>query len=227
MPTNRLDSMSVRSYLGPVLKTFTGKDLADLGYVSRCVIKQVRLKYNKSFGTDYNTIRDEVFISPFRMRIIKGLVKKSNNSILILIDKIEKEGEVLETYLRKEFPDRQVVFLSGRDKSEVRDEWRKDMNEQDNIVCIATFPIFQQGVNIPSLREIILASSTKSFVRVIQSLGRTLRKHVSKELGGAVLWDIVDDVKHLKDHGATRFKHYIKEKHEVEEHTIKEPKDFF
>ncbi|MCK5017731.1 MAG: hypothetical protein KAS32_11770, partial [Candidatus Peribacteraceae bacterium] len=77
-------------------------------------------------------------------------------------------------------------------------------------------------VNIPSLREIVLASSTKSFIRVIQSLGRTLRKHVSKELGGAILWDLVDNVKHLKDHGSARHRHYIKEKHDVEETTLKE-----
>ena len=112
--------------------------------------------------------------------------------------------------------------MSGKDKSSIRDAWRKDMNYQDNIVCIATYPIFQQGVNIPTLREIVLASSSKSFIRVIQSLGRTLRKHVSKELGGAIMWDICDDVKHLKDHANVRYKHYIKEKHIVEEIKIEE-----
>lgn len=222
LPTNRLDEFTVKSFLGHVAKTFTGKDLADLGYVSKCTIKQLTLKYNRSFGKDYNDIRDNVFLNPFRLSIIEGLARKTNNSMLILVDRIEKEGVVLEEYLKEKLPDKTVVFLSGKDKSDIRDQWRKDMNTQDNIICIATFPIFQQGVNIPSLREIVLASSTKSFVRVIQSLGRTLRKHVSKELGGATLWDIVDDVKHLKDHGKKRFKHYIKEKHEVEEITLSE-----
>jgi superfamily II DNA or RNA helicase len=228
LPTNRLDAMNVKSFIGPNLKTFTGKDLADLGYVSKCVIKQLRINYKSKFDSDYHGIRDGVFTNPFRLSVIKGLVKKSNNSVLILIEKVEKEGEVLERYLREQLPDREVIFLSGRDKSDVRDLWRKDMNNRKDIVCIATYPIFQQGVNIPSLREIILASSTKSFIRVIQSLGRTLRKHVSKELGGAVLWDICDNVKHLKDHANKRFKHYIKEKHDVEELEIEEQvKDFF
>lgn len=227
MPTNRLDALSVKSYLGPVLKTFTGKDLADLGYVSKCTIKQLTLKFNTKYGSDYNEVRDAVFLNPFRLKVIRGLAKKTDNSMLILVDRIEKEGEILEKYLKEQLPDKTVIFLSGKDKSEVRDAWRKDMNDQKDIICIATYPIFQQGVNIPSLREIVLASSTKSFVRVIQSLGRTLRKHVSKELGGAILWDLVDDVKHLKDHGKTRFKHYIKEKHVVEEATLKEPKESF
>lgn len=225
MPTNRLDSLSVKSFLGSILKTFTGKDLADLGFVSKCTIKQLHLKYQKSYGNDYQTIRDEIFTNPFRMAIIKGLAKKTDNSMLILVERIEKEGEILEAYLNEHLPEKTVVFLSGRDKSEVRDEWRKDMDGKNDIICIATYPIFQQGVNIPSLREIVLATSTKSFVRVIQSLGRTLRKHVSKDLGGAILWDLTDEVKHLKDHGKTRFKHYIKEKHIVEETTLKEPKE--
>jgi len=222
MPTNRLDELSVKSFLGHVAKTFTGKDLADLGYVSKCTIKQIHLKYNINYGRDYNTIRDNVFLNPFRMSVIKGLVKKTDNSMLILVDRIEKEGVLLESYLKEQLPNKTVVFLSGKDKSNVRDDWRKDMNDRKDIICIATYPIFQQGVNIPSLREIVLASSTKSFIRVIQSLGRTLRKHVSKDLGGAVLWDIVDDVKHLQDHGNKRYKHYIKEKHNVEEVTLRE-----
>jgi superfamily II DNA or RNA helicase len=222
LPTNRLDALTVQSFIGPVLKTFTGRDLADLGYVSKCVIKQVHIKYSRSFGSDYNTIRDEVFISPFRLGVIRGLAKNTKNTMLILVERIEKEGMILESYLREQLPEKNIVFLSGKDKSSVRDVWRKDMNYQENIVCIATYPIFQQGVNIPALREIVLASSTKSFIRVIQSLGRTLRKHVSKELGGAVMWDICDDVKHLKDHAVSRYKHYVKEKHEVEEITIEE-----
>ena len=222
LPTNRLDALTVQSFIGPVLKTFTGKDLADLGYVSKCVIKQVHIKYNKSFGKDYNTIRDEVFIHPFRLGVIRGLAKDTTNTMLILVERIEKEGVILEKYLREQLPEKNIIFLSGKDKSSIRDAWRKDMNYQDNIVCIATYPIFQQGVNIPTLREIVLASSSKSFIRVIQSLGRTLRKHVSKELGGAIMWDICDDVKHLKDHANVRYKHYIKEKHIVEEIKIEE-----
>lgn len=222
LPTNRLDAMNVKSFIGPQVRTYTGKDLADLGFVSKCVIRQVKVKYKTNYGRDYNYIRDNVFLDTFRMNLIKGIVKKSSNSVLILIERVEKEGDILHNYLLEEFPDREVVFLSGKDKSSIRDMWRKNINEKKNVVCIATYGIFAMGVNVPSLREIILASSTKSFVRVIQSLGRVLRKHVSKEMGGAVLWDICDEVNHLKDHGNSRYKHYIKEKHDVEELSISE-----
>lgn len=225
MPTHPLENMNVLSLLGPVLIKYTGKDLANMGYISHCTVKRIKVQYKDDLNekkNDYTFVRDEVFLNPYRLGLIKRLVKKTKNSVLILIEKIEKEGEVLEEMLKETFPDRNVVFLSGRDKSDIRDDARKEMNLTDNMVVIATYPIFQQGVNIPSLRTTILASSTKSFIRVIQSLGRSLRKHVSKELGGAELWDICDQTKYLKEHADKRERHYVKEGHEIVEYVITE-----
>jgi len=222
IPTNRLDKLNVLSYLGPVLKKFTGKDLADLGYVSKCVIKQIYFNYKQKYTGSYNEIKENVFFNEFRIGFIKYVIKNKNNSILILVDKIEKEGIPLLEILQKEFPNKEVIFLSGKDKSNIRDEYRKEMNTRKDIICIATFPIFQQGVNIPSLRTIILGSSTKSYIRVIQSLGRILRKHVTKDLGGAELFDICDNVKYMKDHSSKRNRHFTKEKHVIEEIVLNE-----
>ena len=225
MPTHPLENMNVRSLLGPVLIKYTGKDLANMGFISHCTVKTIKVKYNDDLNekkNDYTFVRDEVFPNAYRLGLIKHLVKKSKNSVLILIEKIEKEGEVLEEVLKEAFPNKKIIFLSGRDKAHVRDEARKEMDITDDMVIIATYPIFQQGVNIKSLRTIILASSTKSFIRVIQSLGRSLRKHVSKLIGGAELYDICDQTKYLKDHADKRERHYVKEGHDIEEYVITE-----
>lgn len=222
LPTSRLDKMNVLSYIGPVLRQYNSSKLAELGYISKCTIKQLYIEYEEVYQGTYTQIRDQIFQNPYRLGLIKHLVGKTKNSILILIEKVEKEGCVLEEMLKESFPDKDVIFLSGKDSSEDRDAWRKEMNDRDDIVCIATYPIFQQGVNIKSLRTIVLASSTKSFIRVIQSLGRALRKHVSKELGGAELYDICDKVKYLEDHADKRDRHYTKEGHTIETYELKE-----
>ena len=223
MPQSRLDKLNVMSYLGPVLKAYTGRDLANLGYISRCTVKQIYINYKENYTGDYTNIKDQIFLNPYRISIMDAIIENSNNSILILVDKVEKEGEPLYELINNKFgKDKDVIFLSGRDKSDIREEWRKKMNNNNNIICIATYQIFQQGINIPSLRTIILASSTKSYVRVIQSLGRTLRKHVSKDLGGAELYDICDNVKYLKDHSTKRNRHYTKEKHDIIETSLNE-----
>ena len=218
MPQSRLDKLNVMSYLGPVLKIYTGRHLADLGYISKCTVTQIHIKYKEKYNGDYTSIKDQIFFNNYRLSLIAKIIEKSDNSVLILVDKVEKEGEPLYDIINNKFKEtKDVIFLSGRDKSDIREEWRKKINTNSNIVCIATYQIFQQGINIPSLRTIILASSTKSYVRVIQSLGRTLRKHVSKALGGALLYDICDDVKYLKDHAGKRNRHYTKEQHDIVE----------
>jgi superfamily II DNA or RNA helicase len=222
MPTNKLDELNVMSYLGPVLKTFRGRDIADMGYISKCVVKMVYVEYNEEPTGDYLAVRDDVFIKEYRIGLINHIVQNTKNSILILIEKVEKEGEVLEEFLTESFPDKTVVFLSGRDSAKKRDMYRNEMNDRDDMIVIATYPIFQQGVNIKSLRTIILASPTKSFVRVIQSLGRVLRKHVSKDVGGAELYDICDECKYLRDHAEKRERHYTKERHDIIEFKLRE-----
>lgn len=82
------------------------------------------------------------------------------------------------------------------------------------------------GVNIPSLKYVILASPFKSKIRVLQSIGRSLRKHADK-LDGAYVFDIFDNCKYLRDHGIKRERHYISEGFKVEDIPLEEGSSFF
>ena len=84
------------------------------------------------------------------------------------------------------------------------------MMRSNNIALIATYGIFQQGINIPNLKYAILASPTKSKIRTLQSIGRTLRTHENKE-DGAIIFDIIDEVKFLHKHGEKRLQYYESE----------------
>ena len=70
--------------------------------------------------------------------------------------------------------------MSGKNKAKDREAWRKYMDSKENVLLIATYGIFQQGINIKSLRNLILASPFKSKIRVLQSIGRALRLHADK-----------------------------------------------
>jgi superfamily II DNA or RNA helicase len=59
---------------------------------------------------------------------------------------------------------------------------------------VASYGTFSTGVNIRNLHNIVLASPSKSRIRVLQSIGRGLRKSDSKEK--MVLYDIADDLRH-------------------------------
>lgn len=227
MPSSLLEQYQVMSYLGPVLKEYGSVELAKLGYVAECKINMVHIDYKEAPKGTYNEVKDTVFNNSFRLGIIYNILSKIEGSALLLVGKVEDEGEVLKKRLeeRPEFKGKEIMFLSGRDSAEEREKWRKYTDTSDNVILIATYGIFQQGINIKSLKNLILASPFKSKVRVLQSIGRTLRLHASKD--GALVWDICDDVKHLNKHSDIRLKHYNMEGFDVHETYLYEGKSMF
>ncbi len=93
---------------------------------------------------------------------------------------------------------------------EVRDEIKKIMETNNNVVCIAMSSIFSTGINIKNIHMIIFASGGKSFVRTIQSIGRGLRLHDNKDK--LVIIDIVDNLKYGIRHAEKRQEIYKQEK---------------
>lgn len=224
MPYDTLEQLQVISYLGPVLREYGSVELAKLGYVAECHINMVHVDYKNTFKGEYNEIKDAVFNNPFRQGLIKDIIKHSNGNILLLVGKVEDEGQLLKDILLQddELHEFEIEFLSGKDSAKDREIWRKYMDERDTrIVLIATYGIFQQGINIKSLKNLILASPFKSKIRVLQSIGRTLRLHADKK-DGATVWDICDKTKHLNKHSDVRLKHYSIEGFDVQEHFVME-----
>jgi superfamily II DNA or RNA helicase len=89
------------------------------------------------------------------------------------------------------------------------------------IIC-ATYGTFSTGINIPNLGHLIFAAPYKSKIRILQSIGRVLRKHASKN--GAIIYDLVDhNNKWFPKYGDIRLRFYDKEKFEVIEKELKEP----
>jgi superfamily II DNA or RNA helicase len=60
----------------------------------------------------------------------------------------------------------------------------------------------------------MLASPTKSKIRTLQSVGRTLRTHEDKDY--AVIFDLIDEVKFLGRHGQKRINFYESEGFDIE-----------
>jgi superfamily II DNA or RNA helicase len=67
--------------------------------------------------------------------------------------------------------------------------WRQKCINEKKIVLIAVYALFQLGINVPNLNHIVLASSNKTKIRTLQSIGRSLRKDGGRK---ATIYDIVD-----------------------------------
>jgi superfamily II DNA or RNA helicase len=113
---------------------------------------------------------------------------------LVLFDLVEKHGKVLEPLLRKD--DRQLHFIYGGTKGDERERIR-NLVENDPIKqhdILASYGVFSTGVNLKKLDNVIFASGSKSEIKVLQSIGRALRK--GNDADKATLYDITDDLSH-------------------------------
>lgn len=213
LPHNKLDLYNIKSYIGPILKEYGPGQLSEEGFISKCNINAIQLIYSEEFNGEYNDIKKAVFQHPLRLQLLCDIANKVDSNVLILVGQVEKEGKILYNFI-KEKTTKTVVFLSGKSKVEEREYWRKICEEKQDIILIATYGIFALGLNIPSLKYVILGSPFKSEIRVLQSIGRALRLHINK-IDGAVIYDIIDDCKYLHSHGKKRLKYYENEKFDI------------
>ena len=88
------------------------------------------------------------------------------------------------------------VFLSGDDSQQKRenaiDRLTNDSNP-DRIEFIFTVDIFNEGVDIPEINQVLLVRPTESPIIFIQQLGRGLRKYQNKEY--VVILDFIGNYK--------------------------------
>lgn len=228
LPDDQIELWNIKSYLGPVLHEVYTSDLADLGHLSYCTVKFFNIKYKTGtkFNRDYFKATEEIFNNEFRLNIINNIVNKLDDTALILVNKVETEGQFLKDLIIKNTdinPDN-ITFISGKMNADMREEWRKRViqNPDEKYILVATTQVFSVGINIPNLKYLIMASPTKSKIRLLQSIGRTLRISGNKK-EGAIIYDICDhNNKWFPKHGDIRLRHYYKEKFNVEEYELKE-----
>lgn len=225
MPESRLETMNVKSYLGPIVVEVSASELADLGYIADSKIIMYHIKYNTKFSSDYNEAKDEIFKNSFRLNTICNIINSIKKTALLLVGKVETEGEFLKNFLldRNICKEDNIVFISGSMDTSDREIWRQKLiqNPDEKYIVIATYGTFSTGINIPNLGHLIFVAPYKSKIRILQSIGRVLRKHISKN--GAIIYDLVDhNNKWFSKYGDIRLRFYDKEKFEVLEKELKE-----
>ena len=106
--------------------------------------------------------------------------------------------------LAKLIPD--AVFVYGKDKKTARKQIYDLFRDNDNLVIIATVNIASTGLDIARIFNLMFIDVGKSFIRVIQTIGRGLRKAPDKD--HVDVTDICTDLKYGKKHVRERIKYY-------------------
>lgn len=205
--------MSLKSLFGPVSQVSNTKDLMDRGVLSNMAVRAIVLAHSESSvkGMGKATYQQEMdFISTHTKRnhFIANLAKASSGNTLIMVQFVESHGKLLEQILKDVCGDeKEVYFVYGETESKQRERVRNLCEHHDNIVILATYQVFQRGINIRSLHNLILASPTKSKIRLLQSIGRSLRK--AKDKSKANVIDVADDLRGNRKTNNITLKHFI------------------
>jgi len=217
---NLLNKWAVIGRLGPVIYEKNSYELRQEDHLVNVTVKVLTLKYSKPlrYITDnkYKEELDFIYDSHDRNKFIRKVCEKLSNNTLLLVNHI-KHGEKLEEYLAN-VTDKQVFFIRGEVEVDEREKIKQIMENSSNVICIAISAIFSTGVNVKNLHNIIFAAGGKSFIRTVQSIGRGLRKHNTKNR--LVILDICDDLVYGVKHSAKRKQIYNKEKISYTEKTF-------
>jgi superfamily II DNA or RNA helicase len=211
---------------GPVVKFITTAELIEQGYASKLNINCIVLKHTDEHRQLMKKAqyRDEIawiVQNNARNIFIRNLALNLKGNTLILFQFVEKHGNVLYDLL-KDQPN--VYYVHGKVDVEIREEVRAIVEKQSDAIIIASYGTFSTGINIKNLHNIVFASPSKSRVRTLQSIGRSLRKSDTKS--EATLYDIADDLtwkawkNHTIKHFAERVKIYGEEKFDYKIHMI-------
>ena len=213
LPDNKQDEWNIKGKIGKVIYDKDSYELRLENYLTTVNVSIIDLKYNDKPlympGTNnFKAELDFIYENEFRNNLIKGLCSKFTNNSLILVNHL-KHGEKLLSVL-SENQDKQVYFVKGEVEVEERDRIKKIMENNDNIICIAMSSIFSTGIHIKNIHMIMFASGGKSFIRTIQSIGRGLRLHDSKDK--LTIIDLADNLKYGSRHSTKRKEIYSQEK---------------
>jgi superfamily II DNA or RNA helicase len=209
--TNKL---VLEGLFGPVKKVTTTAELIENNTLSKFKIKAIVLNHSEAMRKQYSKALypDEVdFIinNPARTKFINNLALSLKGNTLILF-KNKAHGKSIYQSLQDKMSGRELYYVDGDVDGEIREDIRKEVEGIQDGIIVASLGTFSTGINIKNLHNVIFASPSKSRVKVLQSIGRGLRKLFSKSM--FTLYDIADDLswKSKKNHTILHFVERIK-----------------
>jgi superfamily II DNA or RNA helicase len=205
IPKEKWEFQSLLASIGPVINHVTAHDLQQKDVLANLhinVLQTNEIETFRSYQDEYTFLVTDTDRLDWIAAKVSELSATGNT--LVLINRIDT-GEKLIARL----PD--SVFISGAVKLNDRKEEYDEVKTSDGKIIVATYGVAAVGINIPRIFNLVLLEPGKSFVRVIQSIGRGIRKAEDKDF--VQIWDITSQCKYSKRHLTERKKYYSEAKY--------------
>ena len=205
IPKEEYAYQAIYCSLGGLVGKLAAKDLQDAGHLAQChvnVLQLVDYVEYKNYQSELKyLVENEDRLKYLSRRILE--INESGNT-LVLVDRVLCGKRLTEL-----LGDR-AVFVSGATKAATRKEEYDEVAVSDDKIIVATYGVASVGINIPRIFNLVLLEPGKSFTRVIQSIGRGIRKAEDKDF--VLIWDITSTCRFSKRH-LTKRKTFYNEAH--------------
>lgn len=201
IPKADYEVAALLSSVGPIVGGIRADYLQEKNVLANCHVNVIQLDDSHRTFPDYHKEYNFLVSDEERISWIADYCEKLANdgNTLILIDRIET-GEMFERLIPGS------VFINGKVKSKKRREEYKSIQSSTNKTIIATYGVAAVGINIPRIFNLVLLEPGKSFVRVVQSIGRGLRRAEDKDF--VDIYDLTTTAKFSSKHLTERKKFY-------------------
>ena len=195
---SKVNHLILEGIFGKVYKTISTKEMIDQKKAAKLHIKCVQLQYSDAdrkaiHKKTYQEEMEFLLSHSSRNRFIRNLALSLKGNTLVLFERVEKHGHVLQQLIQDKLEDgRQLFYVHGATAVEDRNRIRGITEGENNAIILASYGTFSTGVNIRNIHNIIFASPTKAKIRVLQSIGRGLRLSSTKT--EVTLFDLADDL---------------------------------
>jgi superfamily II DNA or RNA helicase len=200
VPKDDFEFQSLRCSLGEVVNRVAAHELQESGVLSNChvnIIQTAEWKEFSGYAEELKFLVTDETRMVYLANQIKNIAETGNT--LVLVGRIES-GKFLTNELEE------AVFISGEVKTKDRKEEYDEIKTSTNKIIVATYGVAAVGINIPRIFNLVLLEPGKSFVRVIQSIGRGIRKADDKD--HVEIWDLTASTKYAKRHLTERKRFY-------------------
>ena len=188
---------------GGVEKVVSTKELMDKKTLANLRIKCILLKHpNIRERMTYAEELTYITGNDKRNDFIANLLVHLTGNSLCLFQLVEKHGKILYDKVKEKVNvGSSIFFVYGATDTKEREEIRAIVDREQSSITIASYGTFSTGINIRNINNIVLASPSKSKIRILQSIGRGLRTSSTKN--SILVYDIADDISYKERYNFT------------------------
>jgi superfamily II DNA or RNA helicase len=201
IPDTEYEAIGLIAAIGPIINTVAAKTLQDKGVLAELHVNVLQTQEPVMAFKSYAEELKWLVTNQKRMQwLAKHIIDQSaHGNILVLVDR-KATGEMLQQLIPGS------VYIHGAIKSKDRKEEYDEVRTSNDKVIIATFGVAAVGIDVPRIFSLYLLEPGKSFIKVIQSIGRGIRKAKDKDF--VDVFDVTSTTKYSKRHLTKRKKFY-------------------